>query len=228
MSARRVRQLLAATAVTGVVALVPASAGAHPGGVRRERRDGLRSPRRTGSRGWTVRRRGMHERGGRPRPRRLRCGARGGRVGAGTDNLELLSSAPKPAPFEAEGDFNSDLAFENGYAFGGNYDGVQIWDVRNGHTPALASVIHCPGSQNDVTVNDGILVTSTDSIRNKPECEGNVSLPSLTARSTASRRTGRACGSSTSATRTGRSTWERCRRIAARTPTRCCPSATGC
>ena len=30
MSARRVRQLLAATAVTGVVALVPASAGAHP------------------------------------------------------------------------------------------------------------------------------------------------------------------------------------------------------
>ena len=89
----------------------------------------------------------------------------------GTDNLTLLSNTPKPAPFDAEGDFNSDLAFENGYAFGGNYDGVQIWDVRDGQTPALASSIHCPGSQNDVTVNDGILVTSTDSRRNERPCD---------------------------------------------------------
>ena len=88
----------------------------------------------------------------------------------GTDNLALLSNTPKTAPFETEGDFNSDLAFENGYAFGGNYDGVQIWDVRDGQTPALASTIHCPGSQNDVTVNDGILVTSTDSRRTNDSC----------------------------------------------------------
>jgi hypothetical protein len=96
---------------------------------------------------------------------------------AGTDNLALKSNTPKPAPFEAEADFNSDLAFENGYAFGGNYDGVQIWDVRDPDHPALAAFIHCPGSQNDVTVNDGILVTSTDSVRNKAECEGNMSVP---------------------------------------------------
>jgi hypothetical protein len=95
----------------------------------------------------------------------------------GTDNLTLTSSTPKPPPFEATGDFNSDLAFENRYAYGGNYDGVQIWDVRDNETPRLASSIHCPGSQNDVTVNDGILVTSTDSVRNKAECEGNVSVP---------------------------------------------------
>jgi hypothetical protein len=31
----------------------------------------------------------------------------------GTDNLTLLSNTPKPAPFETEGDFNSDLAFDN-------------------------------------------------------------------------------------------------------------------
>ena len=99
----------------------------------------------------------------------------------GTDNLTLLSNAPKPAPFDAVADYNSDLAFENGYAFGGNYDGVQIWDVRNGQTPALASTIDCPGSQNDVTVNDGILVTSTDSVRNKAECLGNVSVPTTSA-----------------------------------------------
>ena len=91
-------------------------------------------------------------------------------------NLALLSNTPQPAPF-GRGDFNSDLAFENGYAFGGNYDGVQIWDVRDPDHPALAASIHCPGSQNDVTVNDGILVTSTDSVRNKAECEGNMSVP---------------------------------------------------
>jgi hypothetical protein len=63
------------------------------------------------------------------------------------DNLELRSNTPRPAPFAEDGDFNSDLAFENGYAFGGNYDGVQIWDVRDPDHPALAAAIHCPGSQ---------------------------------------------------------------------------------
>jgi hypothetical protein len=96
---------------------------------------------------------------------------------AGTPNLRLLSNTPKAPPFEAESDFNSDLAFEGGYAYQGNYDGVQIWDVRNPLRPRLASQIHCPGSQNDVTVNDGILVTSTDSVRNKPGCD-SVSVPS--------------------------------------------------
>jgi hypothetical protein len=103
----------------------------------------------------------------------------------GTDNLTLQSNTKKSAPFEAEGDFNSDLAFENGFAYGGNYDGVQIWDVRGGKTPTLASAIHCPGSQNDVTVNDGILVTSTDS-----------------------RRTDDACGSTSTTTPGDPSTWE--------------------
>jgi hypothetical protein len=92
---------------------------------------------------------------------------------AGTRNLRLLSSTPKATPFESTSDFNSDIAFEDGYAFQGNYDGVQVWDVRKGGSPTLAGSIHCPGSQNDVTVNDGIMVTSTDSRRNKPECVGN-------------------------------------------------------
>jgi hypothetical protein len=50
----------------------------------------------------------------------------------GTDTLTLLSNAPKPPPFETESDFNSDIAFENGYAFVGNFDGVRIWDVDAG------------------------------------------------------------------------------------------------
>jgi hypothetical protein len=87
----------------------------------------------------------------------------------GTPNLTLTSNTPKAPPFETTADLNSDLAFENGFAYGGNYDGVQIWDVRS-EIPRLASFIHCPGSQNDVTVNDGILVTSTDSRRTDDTC----------------------------------------------------------
>jgi hypothetical protein len=175
MSARRVRQLLAATAVTGAVALVPASAGAHPEACAVT---GAMSsaPSADWFASWTAESEGCMNQsavqGFDDSGATLAAGE-----SDGTDNLTLLSNTPKPTPFEAEADFNSDIAFENGYAFGGNYDGVQIWDVRNGQTPALAAFIHCPGSQNDVTVNDGILVTSTDSIRNKAECEGNVSVP---------------------------------------------------
>jgi hypothetical protein len=176
MTARRVRYLLAATAATGAVALLPAFAGAHPetcaatGAMSGAPSADWFANWTAGSEGCmnTVAISGFDDSGA-----TLAAGD-----SAGTDNLTLLSNTPKPAPFEAEGDFNSDIAFENGYAFGGNYDGIQIWDVRNGQTPSLASSIHCPGSQNDVTVNDGILVTSTDSIRNKAECDGNVSVPS--------------------------------------------------
>ena len=93
---------------------------------------------------------------------------------AGTRNLKLLSSTPKSEPFAPTTDLNSDLAFEDGYAYQGNYDGVQVWDVDRPREPELVGALHCPGSQNDVTVNDGIMVTSTDSRRNKAECDGNV------------------------------------------------------
>ena len=66
--------------------------------------------------------------------------------------------------------FNSDIAFEDGFAYQGNYEGVSIWDVRDPSNPTLASQIVCPGSQNDVTINDGILVTSTDSRRTDDSC----------------------------------------------------------
>jgi hypothetical protein len=84
-------------------------------------------------------------------------------------------------------DLNSDLAFEDGYAFQGNYDGIQVFDVRKGDRPRYASFVHCPGSQNDVTINDGILVTSTDSRRNKAECEGNRAATDAEAASEATR-----------------------------------------
>ena len=83
---------------------------------------------------------------------------------------ELIASRAKPGPFAADAAFNSDLAFEDGYAYQGNYEGVSIWDVRDPSNPTLVSQIDCPGSQNDVTVNDGILITSTDSRRTNDRC----------------------------------------------------------
>jgi hypothetical protein len=168
MRAPRVRHICIAALSVGAVALLPASAGAHPEACA-ETSLFSGSPSAEWFADWTAENEGCMSAaaisGFDDSGATLAAGEQDG-----TDNLTLLSSTPKAPPFETESDFNSDLAFENGYAFGGNYDGVQIWDVRDGQTPALASFIHCPGSQNDVTVNDGILVTSTDSRRTNDTC----------------------------------------------------------
>jgi hypothetical protein len=169
MYARRVRYVVAIAAALGAVALLPSAASAHPEACATT---GLfsGSPSADWFADWTAENEGCMSaaavNGFDDSSAELSAGETDG-----TDNLTLLSSTAKAPPFETVDDFNSDIAFENGYAFGGNYDGVQIWDVRDGQTPALASIIHCPGSQNDVTVNDGILVTSTDSRRTNDTCE---------------------------------------------------------
>src|SRR5215216_2820754 len=75
-----------------------------------------------------------------------------------TAGMRLIASRAKQGPFAPYPAFNSDLAFEDGYAYQGNYEGVTIWDVRDPANPTVAGQIRCPGSQNDVTINDGILV----------------------------------------------------------------------
>ena len=93
--------------------------------------------------------------------------------------LRLLASRSKQGVFGPYAAFNSDLAFENGYAYQGNYEGVTIWDVRDPSNPTLVNQIVCPGSQNDVTINDGILITSTDARRSNGTCSSS-SVPSPT------------------------------------------------
>ena len=177
MPARRVKCFVASVAAIGAVALLPAAASAHP-----EECANASTVASAPNADWFADWSASYD----------DCLAQsasanfddsGAQLTAasaedGTRNLKLMASQAKPAPFETEGDFNSDIAFENGYAFQGNYDGFMVWDVREPENPRLASSVHCPGSQNDVTVNDGILVTSTDSIRNKAECDLNVSVPS--------------------------------------------------
>jgi hypothetical protein len=89
----------------------------------------------------------------------------------GTAGLRLLASRAKSGPFATEQAFNSDIAFEDGKAYVGNYEGVSIYDVSDPSNPTLVGQLHCPGSQNDVTVNDGILITSTDSRRTNDTCQ---------------------------------------------------------
>jgi LVIVD repeat len=94
---------------------------------------------------------------------------------AKSDNVFHLANVPKQEEFAAENAFGSDAAFTGNYAITGNYLGFSIYDIRNPLRPRLVSTTVCPGSQNDVSVSGNLLFTSTDSSRNKPECEGNVS-----------------------------------------------------
>lgn len=84
-------------------------------------------------------------------------------------NVKHLANLPKPAPFTSSSTW-SDLAFQNGYAFDGNYDGFVIYDVRNPHKPSIVSTVWCPGSQNDISVKDNLLFLSTDSSRSDNSC----------------------------------------------------------
>ena len=97
---------------------------------------------------------------------------RSGEVGR-TRNMHLLANLPKSGPFA--GQTNSDIAFWGDYAIQGNYNGIQITDISDPTAPRVVSQIHCPGSQNDVSVWGHLIFTSTDSTRNKAECDGNVS-----------------------------------------------------
>jgi LVIVD repeat len=85
-------------------------------------------------------------------------------------NLRLLTNVPKQAPTTGT---NSDLAFWGKYAIGGNYDGINIWDVSDPSQPVSVARKHCPGSQNDVTVFRNLIISSTDSIRNTDSCVNN-------------------------------------------------------
>jgi hypothetical protein len=88
-------------------------------------------------------------------------------------NVKLLANLPKSGPFAGESAFGSDLAFSGAYAINGNYNGFQITDISEPEAPRIVSQVSCPGSQNDVSVFRNLIVTSTDSQRNKPECENN-------------------------------------------------------
>lgn len=95
-------------------------------------------------------------------------------AGMAESNLELLSTTPRVAPFDAApGNFgfvNSDLAFTGDHAIVGNFNGFQVYDVSDPVHPSLRSSFVCPGGQGDVSVYGDLLFMSVEENRGRVDC----------------------------------------------------------
>ena len=144
---KRVAPAFAGLVVVAVLAIGVPSATGHPGGVRQRGRVVLDGRRLlavsvlAGRRGV-----GLHQQVGdaaattTPTPSSTKSETRRRPRACGCS-----PHAPSRAPFAPYAAFNSDIAFEDGYAYQGNYEGVTIWDVRDPSNPTLAGQIALPG-----------------------------------------------------------------------------------
>jgi LVIVD repeat len=85
-------------------------------------------------------------------------------------NIEHLANLPDTGPFDEPGAFGTDLAFQDGKAFVGNYVGFTVYDIADPQDPSVISRVLCPGSQNDISVHGDLLFLSTDSSRSDDSC----------------------------------------------------------
>ncbi|MFI5497023.1 LVIVD repeat-containing protein [Actinoplanes sp. NPDC051859] len=88
---------------------------------------------------------------------------------ASTPNISQVAYLPKTGPFANS--TNSDWAFQGDYAFGGNYNGFTVYNIKNPKAPVVAAQVLCPGSQNDVSVKGNLLFLGTDSQRTNDSCD---------------------------------------------------------
>ncbi len=98
-----------------------------------------------------------------------RIGLSAGLENAGSVALGLQHLANRPKPAAVSGT-NSDLAFQGDYAFAGNYNGINIYNVADPANPTLVTSIVCPGSQNDVSVWGNLLFVSVEATTAKKDC----------------------------------------------------------
>lgn len=93
--------------------------------------------------------------------------------------LEQIAHLDKPAGFVnpaspgASGFLNSDLAFGGKYAFVGNYNGFNIYDVSTASDPQLVTSVVCPGGQGDLSVYGNLLFMSVEETRGRLDCGTN-------------------------------------------------------
>ncbi|MFI7441327.1 LVIVD repeat-containing protein [Nonomuraea indica] len=83
-------------------------------------------------------------------------------------NVSHVLNIPKPEPLA--GTINTDIAFQSGYAYVGNYGGFSIYDVRNPKKAQPVSSVVCPGGQMDVSVYGNLLFAAVDSSRSDDSC----------------------------------------------------------
>ncbi|GAA2678306.1 LVIVD repeat-containing protein [Actinoplanes palleronii] len=91
-------------------------------------------------------------------------------------NISQVGHLDKTGPFAAENSLNTDWAFHGKYAFGGNYNGFTVYDIKNPRDPKIATQVVCPGSQNDLSIYGDLLFVATDSQRSDDSC-ASVSVP---------------------------------------------------
>jgi hypothetical protein len=88
--------------------------------------------------------------------------------------LGMGSNAKMPKPLKlvlAQLAFaNSDLAFQGGHVFEGNFYGVNIYDISNPAKAALLTSLVCPGGQGDVSVHKNLLFMSVEMPNGRLDC----------------------------------------------------------
>jgi hypothetical protein len=90
--------------------------------------------------------------------------------------LELIAHRDRPTGFVNTADVsdfgfaNSDLAFSGTYAFQGNYNGFQVWDISNPASPTLRTSFVCTGGQGDLSVYKNLLFMSVEERRGRTDC----------------------------------------------------------
>ncbi|QGN49066.1 LVIVD repeat-containing protein [Micromonospora sp. WMMD558] len=89
---------------------------------------------------------------------------------ASSDNMRLIANLPKQAPFDTTAALGTDIAFQGPFAYVGNYEGFTIYNIANPAAPKIMSTVHCPGSQNDISIHGNLLFLSTDSSRSDDSC----------------------------------------------------------
>ncbi|HUF25555.1 MAG TPA: hypothetical protein VMM18_01140 [Gemmatimonadaceae bacterium] len=102
-------------------------------------------------------------------------------AGVAAKGMRLVSSAPKPAPFDSISGLtfvNSDLAFRGNLVYQGNFAGFSIWDVSDPAKPVQLSVVECITSQGDPSIVGNLLFVSAEGRGNRKDCaKGGVEDP---------------------------------------------------
>jgi hypothetical protein len=92
-----------------------------------------------------------------------------GAAGAGGRGAARAPGAP--APVRANyGGTNSDIGFQGKYLFGGNYNGINIYDISDPAKIKLVTSIVCPGGQGDVSVYKNLLFMSVEATSGRIDC----------------------------------------------------------
>jgi hypothetical protein len=65
---------------------------------------------------------------------------------------------------------NSDLAFSRNRLFVGNFNGFNVYDIKESKPPKLVASIVCPGGQGDVSVHGNLLFMSVEETRGRIDC----------------------------------------------------------